>query len=89
VLEILSMKRLLLMGFAACAMAMAPNVSALAMPSVNPGALASNIDGDALQVRGRGHGRAYIGRGGRGHHYGWSRGRGHHYGWSRGRHRGW
>jgi hypothetical protein len=91
------MKRLLLIGFAACAFALAPNVSASAMPSVNPASLAAETDGGVVQVRhrgrahvyvGRGHGRAYVGRGGRGHHYGWNRGRAHR-DWSRGRHRGW
>jgi len=98
VLEIQTMKRLLLIGFAACGLALAPNVSASAMPSVTPAALASTIDGGVIQVRhrgyghayvGRGHGRTYVGRANRGHHYGWNRGRGHRDGWSRGRHRGW
>jgi hypothetical protein len=82
------MKRLLLIGFAACALVLAPNVSASAMPSVHPTTLASDSD-VVVQVRGRGHGGGQMGRGGRGHHYGWSRGRGHHGGWSRGRYRGW
>jgi hypothetical protein len=86
------MKRLLLIGFAACAFALAPTLPASAMPSANPSALI-DTDGSIVLVKGghghgRGHGWGH--RGGRGHHYGWGRGhRGHHYGWSRGRHRGW
>jgi len=77
------MKRLLLIAFAACALALAP-------ASATPIATANTIggsDGAVIQVRGHGHGWSH--RGGRGHHYGWSRGRGHHYGWGRGRHYGW
>jgi hypothetical protein len=69
---------------------LAPTLSASAMPSISPAALASDVDDNVIQVRGgHGHGGGYMGRGGRGHHSGWGRGRGHHYGWSRGRHRGW
>jgi len=75
------MKRFLLIGFAACAFALAPTLSASAMPVAKQGTMVKNTDSDIIQVRGH--------RGGRGHHYGWGRGRGHHYGWSRGRHRGW
>jgi hypothetical protein len=67
------MRRLLLIGFAACAFALAPILAASAMPSANLGALATSTDGSIIQVHGWGH------HGGRGHHYGW--GRGHHYGW--------
>src|ERR1700730_15362725 len=67
------MRRLLVIGFAACAFALAPTLSASAMPVATPDALGVN-DGAVIQVKG-GHGH----RGGHGHHYGW--GRGHHYGW--------
>jgi hypothetical protein len=67
------MKRLLLIGFAACAFALAPTLSASAMPVATPNALGGS-DAAVIQVRG-GHGH------GHGHHYGWGRGRGHHYGW--------
>ena len=73
------MKRALLIGFAACAFALAPALSASAMRAATPNTLVS-ADADAIQVKGgRGHGRGHMGRGGRGHHYGWSRGR--HRGW--------
>jgi hypothetical protein len=73
------MKRLLLIGFAACAFALAPTLSASAMPAATPGALAGS-DEAVIQVKGYGHGHGRMGRGGHGHHYGWGRGRGHHYG---------
>lgn len=82
------MRRLLLIGFAACAFALAPNLSASAMPAATPAALGS-VDGGVVQIRGghgHGHGHGHMGRGGRGHHYGWGRGRGHHYGWRHHRH---
>jgi hypothetical protein len=72
-------KRLLLIGFAACAFALAPILSASAMPSANLGALAAGTDSSIIQVHGWGH------HGGRGHHHGW--GRGHHYGWRHHHHR--
>lgn len=81
------MKRVLLVAFAACAFALAPTLSASAMPGANPSAL-TDTDSSIVLVKG-GHGHGWGHRGGRGHHYGWGRGRGHHYGWSRGRHRGW
>lgn len=59
------MKRLLLIGFCACAFALAPTFSASAMPVATPEALGGS---DVIQVKG-GHG--HMGRGGRGHHYGW------------------
>ncbi|THD70783.1 MAG: hypothetical protein E7813_07135 [Bradyrhizobium sp.] len=69
------MKRLLLIGFAACALALAPTLSASAMPAAPPNALGS--DGTIIQVRGgHGHGHGHMGRGGRGHHYGWGRAEG-------------
>jgi hypothetical protein len=74
------MKRLLLIGFAACTFALAPILSASAMPVAHPNTLAGD-DSAIIQVHGWGH------HGGRGHHYGW--GRGHHYGWGRGHHYGW
>jgi len=66
------MKRLLLIGVTACTFALAPILSASAMPSANPNALIGT-DTSIIQVHGWGQ------HGGRGHHYGW--GRGHHYGW--------
>jgi len=72
------MKRILLIGFAACTFAFAPILSASAMPAANPNTL-TDTDGSIIQVRG-GHGHPSWGhRGGRGHHYGW--GRGHRHGW--------
>lgn len=71
------MKRLLLIGFATCAFALAPTLTASAMPAATPNALGSS-DAAVIQVRG-GHGHGHMGRGGRGHHYGWGRGR--HRGW--------
>jgi hypothetical protein len=80
------MKRLLLVGFAACAFALAPTLSASAMPAATPGTLGGS-DGAVIQIKGgHGHGHGHMGRGGRGHHYGWGRGRGHHYGWRHHRH---
>lgn len=71
------MKRFLLVGFAACALALTPTLSASAMPRATPDTLRNGSDRDVIQVRGHGHG--HMGhRGGRGHHYGW--GRGHHRG---------
>jgi hypothetical protein len=72
------MKRLLLIGFAACALGLAPNLSASAMTVATPAALGTS-DTAVIQVHGHGHGWGH--HGGRGHHYGWGRGRGHHYGW--------
>jgi hypothetical protein len=80
------MKRLLLIGFSACAFVILPSLSASAMPAATPGALGGS-DGAVIQVKG-GYGHGHMGRGGRGHHYGWGRGRGHHYGWGHHRH-GW
>jgi hypothetical protein len=73
------MKRLLLIGFAACALALMPTLSASAMPVATPGALGGS-DATIIQVRGgHGHGHGHGHMGGRGHHYGWGRGRGHHH----------
>lgn len=74
------MKRILLLGLAACALTLAPALSASAM-SIPKQSMVVTDSSDVVQVRGH--------RGGHGHHYGWGRGRGHHYGWARGRHRGW
>jgi hypothetical protein len=75
------MKRLLLIGFAACTLALAPILSVSAMPAANLTA-AADTDSSIIQVRGgHGHGGGHPGwghHGGRGHHYGW--GRGHHHG---------
>ena len=62
------MKRLLLLGFAACVLLFAPSLSASAMSIPKQSTVVSSTDSDLTQVRGR--------RGGRGHHYGWGRGRG-------------
>jgi hypothetical protein len=75
------MKRALLIGFAAWALALGPSLGALAMPVASPDALGLP-DAAVIQVKG-GHGH------GGGHGWGHRGGRGHHYGWSRGRHRGW
>jgi hypothetical protein len=69
------MKRLLLIGFAACAVALASTVAAPAMPAAHPSTVTGTND-SLIQVHGH--------HGGRGHHYGW--GRGHHYGWGRHHH---
>ena len=69
------MKRLLLIGVAACAFAAMPMLSASAMPRATADTLFSNTDNSIIRVHGHGHG--HMGRGGRGHHYGW--GRGHHH----------
>jgi len=79
------MKRLLLIGVAACAFAAMPTLSASAMPRAPADVLITPSDSqnsDSLVVLargGHGHGHGHMGRGGRGHHYGWSRGR--HRGW--------
>ena len=82
------MKRLLLIGFAVCALALMPTLSASAMPAATPDALGAS-DGAIIQIKGgHGHGHGHhMGHGhGHGHHYGWYRGRGHHYGWRHHRH---
>jgi hypothetical protein len=71
------MKRLLLIGFAGCAFALAPTLSASAMPVANPAAITAHESSTVLVKGGHGHGWGHRG------------GRGHHYGWWRGRHRGW
>lgn len=74
------MKRLLLIGAAACAMALSPSLPAAAMP-LGSSVLITQSDSHTLLVKG-GHG------GGRGHGYG--RGHGHRaHGWSRGKKVGW
>ena len=72
------MKRLLLIGLAACTLALVPTLSVSAMPAATPNSLGVSDDAAVIQVRG-GHGHGHMGRGGRGHHYGWGRGR--HRGW--------
>ena len=73
------MKRALLIGFAACAFALAPALSASAMPIASPNASVASED-SVLQVKGgHGHGGGHMGRGNRGLHLGWTRGR--HRGW--------
>lgn len=70
------MKRLLLIGFAACAFAVAPTLSASAMPRATADTLIAGTDSAVILAKGgHGHGHGHMGRGGRGHHYGWSRGR--------------
>ena len=83
------MKRLLLIGFTACTLALAPTLSASAMPVATPGTLGAS-DTAVIQVRGHGHGHGHGHWGhhrGHGHHYGWFR-RHHHHGW-RHHHRRW
>ena len=80
------MKRLLIVGFIsfACAFAIAPTVSASAMPVATPYTLGGANEA-VIQVKGgHGHGHGWGHHGGRGHHYGWYRG--HHYGWRHHRH---
>ena len=73
------MKRALLIGFAACAFALAPALSASAMPIASPNASVTS-EGSVLLVKGgHGHGGGHMGRGNRGRHLGWTRGR--HRGW--------
>jgi len=72
------MKRLLLIGVAACAFAALPTLSASAMPRATADTLVTSSDSPVILARG-GHGPGHMGRGGRGHHYGWGRGR--HRGW--------
>jgi hypothetical protein len=71
------MKRLLLIGVAACAFAAMPMLSASAMPRATADTLLSDTDNSIIHVHGHGHGHGHMG--GRGHHYGW--GRGHHRHW--------
>jgi hypothetical protein len=85
----LLMKRLLLIGFAACTFAAVPIVSASAMPIATPNTIAVGTDSAVILARGGHGGGRHMRRGGHGHHYGWGRGRGHNHGWARGRHRGW
>ena len=71
------MKRLLLVGVAACAFAAMPTLSASAMPRAAADTLIASSDSPIILARGgHGHGGGHFGRG---HHYGW--GRGHHRGW--------
>ena len=73
------MKRALLIGIAACAFALAPTLTATAMPVASHAALGVS-EADVIQVKGgHGHGRGHMGRGNRGRHLGWTRGR--HRGW--------
>jgi len=74
------MKRLLLIGVAACALAAMPTLSASAMPLATAGSLITSSDSQVILVGGgHRHGGHHMGRGGRGHHYGWARS--HHRGW--------
>ena len=78
------MKRLLIIGLTGCAFALAPTMSALAMPAATPYTL-GGADEAIIQVKGgHGHGHGWGHHGGHGHHYGWYRG--HHYGWRHHRH---
>jgi hypothetical protein len=70
------MKRLLLIGIAACALAAMPTLSASAMPRATADTLVGDTDNSSVIPVHGGHGHGHMGRGGRGHHYGW--GRGHH-----------
>jgi hypothetical protein len=74
------MKRLLLIGVAACAFAAMSTLSASAMPRATAGTLVGDTDNSIILVHGgHGHWHGHMGHGGRGHHYGWGRGR--HHGW--------
>ena len=74
------MKRLLLIGVAACVFAAMAMLSASAMPRATAGTLVGDADNSVILVHGgHGHWHGHMGRGGRGHHYGWGRGR--HHGW--------
>jgi hypothetical protein len=82
------MKKLVLIGFAACAFALTPTLSVSAMSVATPDALGVS-DNPVIQIKGghgHGGGHGWGHHGGRGHHYGWGRGRGHHYGWRHHRH---
>ena len=71
------MKNVLLIGFAAFAFALAPALSASAMPVSAASKVVSVSDDSLVQVKGgRGHGRGHMGRGNRGRHLGWSHRRG-------------
>jgi hypothetical protein len=74
------MKRMMLIGFAACTFAVPPMfpVAAMSLAPMTP-AITAQVNNDIIMVR----------RGGRGHHYGWTQSRGRHLGFTRGRHRGW
>jgi hypothetical protein len=53
------MKRLLLIGFAVCAFAVVPTLSASAMPRATPDTLVAGTDSAVILVKGgHGHGRA-------------------------------
>ena len=69
------MKWLLIFGLTGCAFALAPTMSASAIPAATPHALGAT-DEVAIQVKG-GHGHGWGHHGGRGHHYGWR----HHRHW--------
>jgi len=71
------MKRLLLIGVAACAFTAIPMLSASAMPRATADMLIGDTDNPVILAHRHGHGHGHMG--GRGHHYGW--GRGHHHGW--------
>jgi len=73
------MKRLLLIGAAACAFAAMPMLSASAMPRATADRLVSDNDNPVILAHGYGHWHGHGHIGGRGHHYGW--GRGHHHNW--------
>jgi hypothetical protein len=81
------MKRLLLVGVAAIGFALAPTLSASAMPVAIPGTLGAT-DAAIIQVKGgKGHGHWKHHGGGHGHHYGWFK-KGHHHNWKH-HHRRW
>jgi hypothetical protein len=52
------MKRLLLIGFAACTFVLAPTLSASAMPGANPNAI-TDTDSSIVPVKG-GHGHEWV-----------------------------
>ena len=54
------MKRLLLIGFAACAFAVVPTLSASAMPRATPDSLVAGTDSTVILAKGgHGHGRGH------------------------------
>ena len=71
------MKRLLIIGLTGCAFALAPTISALAMPAATPYTLA-NPDAAVIQVKG-GHGQS-TGIRSRFEHRGWYRANQHGFG---------
>jgi hypothetical protein len=72
------MKRLLLIGFAACVFAAMPSFSVSAMPTTPADQLLAGTDSSVI-----------LAKGGHSHGHGWGRAFGPPYGWGRGRKVGW